>query len=344
MTAFITTNNPFALQDHLDSLFASLASSRPSSQEPSNEQQINVKQAEILHLLGLANRSPVPLNAKLVKVDQQPTYWEEHLVLDAGEKAPIPVVVLVPKGPPPFKSILVFHGHEPGAEYVLGHYPDPETAAANLAIDNNYAQALAEAGYLVCVVEQRGLGQRLTDQVEDRGYPSSCRHLAFSYLMQGRTLVGERCWDGQCALDYLQTRSDVTPGVMGCTGHSGGGCTALWLSLIDERITAVIVSGYFNAFTDSILAMRHCECNYVPGLLKLGEMGDLAALLAPRPLCIIHGQQDNIYPVAAAKAQFETVAKAYTTTGNANACCLHIHPGGHAYHIPTSLSWFQDWL
>ncbi len=336
--------DPFALQKHIDLLFTSLAQTRSAHKAVVGGKQSGSMKTELQKLLGLANRQMDHHIARLVEVKPQSTYWEEHVALDVGEQVQVPLVVLVPKGQPPFVPILVFHGHEPGADYVLGHYPDEETAQANLEIDNNYAQALAEAGYLVCVVEQRGLGRRLTDQVEDRGYPSSCRHLAFTYLLQGRTLLGERCWDGMAALDYLTTRSDVVPEQIGCTGHSGGGCTALWLSLLDERITAVVVSGYFNAFKDSILAMPHCECNYVPGLVSLGEMGDLAAWMAPRPFCIIHGQQDAIFPVEAAQTQYETVLNAYTQHGSADACHLHVHEGGHAYDIPASLNWFVRWL
>ena len=72
--------------------------------------------------------------------------------------------VLVPKKSPPFKTILVFHGHDPSVQTILGNYPDGTAARENLALDNNYAQALAQAGYLVCAVEQRGLGERLTRQ------------------------------------------------------------------------------------------------------------------------------------------------------------------------------------
>ncbi|MBE2222451.1 MAG: hypothetical protein IAF02_12965 [Anaerolineae bacterium] len=335
--------NPFALQDHIDLLLAYPNQKHVIHPALTDVQQLSIKE-EILRLLRLANREPVPVEAELVRVIHNPTYWEEQLVLEAGEQVKIPITVLVPKGTPPFKPILVFHGHEPGAAYVLGHYPDAETEQINLALDNNYAQALAEAGYLVCVVEQRGLGQRLTAQVEDRGYPCSCRHLSFAYLLLGRTLLGERCWDGMCALNYLQTRADVQAGVMGCTGHSGGGATALWLAVMAERITAVVVSGYFSAFKDSILAMRHCECNYIPGILSLGEMGALTAAIAPRPLCMIQGQQDTIFPLAAAQAQYKIVAEAYAQNGSPEACQLSVHAGGHAYHIPTSLAWFESWL
>jgi len=190
-------------------------------------------------LVGLAGRVSAAAASKIYSHDRG-CYLEEKYTLEVGEGVQAPLYVLVPKGKPPFKPVLVFHGHDPSAQYCLGHYPDPETAQANLAIDNNYAQAFAKTGYLVGVVEQRGLGERLTGQVSV--YRRSCRHLAFSYLMHGRTLLGERIWDGLCAVSALLARPDVTGG-LGCTGHSGGGATALWLAALDPRISVVVVSG-----------------------------------------------------------------------------------------------------
>jgi len=118
----------------------------------------------------------------------------------------------------------------------------------------------------------------------------------------------------------------------------------LFLAAITEKITAVVVSGYFCSFQASILGMRHCECNYVPGILQLGEMGDIAALIAPRPLCLVNGRYDPIFPIQGAIEQFETVKRAYEVNGRTAACQLAIHPGEHAYHLPSSLDWFEHWL
>lgn len=210
--------------------------------------------------------------------------------------------------------------------------------------DNNYAQRLAQAGYLVCAVEQRGIGERLTPQTQNEPYPRSCRHLAFAYMLHGRTLSGERLWDGICALSYLQTRAELDTGVFGCTGHSGGGTTALFLAALDTRITTALVSGYFCSFRDSILAMPHCECNYFPGILELGELGDIAALVAPRALGIVHGAQDSIFPIQGTQVQFETVKRAFAVRGNADGCALMVHPFAHRYHFASSRTWFEDTL
>ena len=159
--------------------------------------------------------------------------------------------------------------------------------------------------------------------------------------MHGRTLLGERVWDGMCATTWLLSREDVTGG-LGCTGHSGGGTTALFLSALDERIKAILVSGYFNSFRGSILAMGHCECNYIPGILELAEMGDIAALIAPRPFCALNGEMDEIYPVAFAREQFETVHKAYELHNASRTCQLSVHSGGHAYDNQVSHDWFSE--
>ncbi|MBN1965473.1 MAG: acetylxylan esterase [Anaerolineae bacterium] len=337
-----------AMQAHVDALYAQqprqLALRASSLAEFLAWQR--VLRQEVFKLLGLAGRTlPASVTADRLQVVDRGEYFEEKYALGVGEGVAAPLYILVPKTPPPYKPILVFHGHNPSVQYILGNYPDPETAAQMRAVDNNYAQVLAQAGYLVCAVEQRGFGERISDQVVDKGsFTSSCGHLAFEYLMQGRTLLGERCWDGMCALTYLQSRADVVPGAVGCTGNSGGGTTTLWLAALDERITVVVPSCYFCSFKASILGMAHCACNYVPGILPLAEMGDLAALIAPRPFRAIAGEHDPLFPVAATREQFETVQRAYALFDAGDRCSLAVHGGAHAYQHGFSQAWFAEWL
>lgn len=335
----------FSLQEHLNTIYSK--TSRKFAFNPCTLKDYLTWQtglrAELSRLLGLQDHPPASLAVQNIRSVDRGAFTEEKLALDVGEGVQAPLYVLTPKQEPPYQPVLVFHGHDPSAQYCMGNYPDEETERSNLATDNNYAKALAEAGYLVCVVEQRGMGERLSDVVKDVFSHSSCRHLSFFYQLHGRTLLGERVWDGMCAATYVLSRKDLMGG-LGCTGHSGGGTTALFLSALDERIAAVVVSGYFNSFRGSILAMEHCECNYVPGILELAEMGDIAALIAPRPFCAINGQEDPIYPVTFAREQFETVRRAYELHNASQACRLSIHAGGHASNNQVSRDWFLEWL
>ena len=115
--------------------------------------------------------------------------------------------------------------------------------------------------------------------------------------------------------------------MLGATGNSGGGTTTLWLAAIDERITVAVPSCYFCSFRASILGLRHCECNYVPGILELAEMGELAALLAPRPMRVIAGERDPIFPIAGVREQYRTAERAWALANAPERLSLSRAPG-----------------
>jgi dienelactone hydrolase len=347
----MNTSNPFHLQASLNAVHnqhrPALAFTARTADEFKAWQAALREQAR--SLLGLSGRTlPTHPTTTLLQAVDRGTYMEEKYALQVGNAQTggelAPMYLLIPKREAPFTPVLVFHGHNPSVQYVLGHYPDPATAADRLAAHNNYAQALAEAGYFVCAIEQRGFGERISDQLGDQQWGGSCRHLSFEYMMNGRTLMGERCWDGMVAINYLRTRTDVRQDRLGCTGNSGGGTTTMWLALLDERISVATPSCFFCTFRDSILGMWHCECNYVPNTLRFADMGDLMAAMAPRPLRIIAGELDPIYPVTPARQQFATVERAYALLGAANRCSLAVHPGGHAHDHALSQSWLNQWL
>ena len=339
------TDDRFGLQSHVDTLYAQ---PRTMAFDASTPEEFAVwrdeLRAEVRRLLRIEDRVlPDMIRAEKVHSIPREGYTEEKYALFTGE-IDSPVYVLIPDAPPPYKPIMVFHGHNPSVQYILGNYPDEATAKDRRAVDNNYAQALAQAGYLVCAVEQRGFGERITPDVHSPDYSNSCRHLSFDYLLHDRTLLGERVWDGMVAISFIEARDDVVPGVMGATGNSGGGTTTLWLSAIDERVTVAVPSCYFCSFRASILGVYHCECNYVPGTLRLMEMGDLAALIAPRPFRAIAGENDPIFPVAAVREQYKTVERAYALLNAADKSSLTVHPGAHAYNHTMSQAWFGQWL
>jgi hypothetical protein len=114
---------------------------------------------------------------------------------------------------------------------------------------------------------------------------------------------------------YLETREDLDASRLGAMGISGGGMHAFFSTCVDERIKACVLSGYYSTFRDSILAMHHCTCNFVPGLHRFGEMYDLVGLIAPRPLLVEAGSYDPIFPIAAVKASVERARSAPRCSG-----------------------------
>jgi len=211
------SEDKFALQGHLDFLYETKPRrlefrARTLAEFQQWQQELR---AEVMRLLGLSARLPIPVSAEKLETTDRGDYLEEKFALEVGEQVRAPMYLLVPRQSPPYRPILAFHGHEPSVQYILGNYPEPGQAQAHLAAHNNYAQALAQAGYLVCAVEQRGFGERKTNDSSGGPFPRSCRHLAvttypplslratpggeaISYPMRG--LLSPRCArDMRCA-------------------------------------------------------------------------------------------------------------------------------------------------
>jgi hypothetical protein len=337
----------FDLSDHFHALYdrapreLALAAETPEEFQDWR-QEVRVKAAA---LLGIESTSPpAAIDSAPVHTKDRGAFVEEKHALSVEQDVEAPVYLLIPKTEPPHRPVMVFHGHNLSIQPVLGHYDTQDQARANRGKDGNYAEALVRAGFLVCGVEQRGFGQRQSDK---EGTSWSCRHQSLAYLMQGRTSIGMRCWDGMCAISWLLGRAEtlnLQPGILGATGNSGGGTTTLWLTLLDERITCAVVGSYFCSFAASIRDQWHCECNYIPNVLNWGEMGDFAAAIAPRPVRFINGREDPIFPIVGTRQQFQTVDRAYQLLGAAGRADLAEHPGEHRYVHQLSHEWFDRWL
>lgn len=83
---------------------------------------------------------------------------------------------------------------------------------------------------------------------------------------------GERAWDVLHLVDFIEQQSTLDADRIGIMGHSDGAAVSLFAAALDERLAFVALNSYFCAFEESIVAIDHCECNYVPGLRRLGEI------------------------------------------------------------------------
>ena len=77
--------------------------------------------------------------------------------------------------------------------------------------------------------------------------------------------------------------------------------------------------------------MWHCSCNYVPHSARYFDMGELAALIAPRKLLVSVGEIDEIFPLAGAKEVYSVIEKIYEKEGAKENCRLVIFPNKAHY-------------
>ena len=97
-------------------------------------------------------------------------------------------------------------------------------------------------------------------------------------------------------------------------------------------------------FKDSIVNLEHCCCNYIPGLGKYFDMGDLGILIAPKKLVVAHGTYDRIFPVKATIETFERIKSFYDYLGEGEKCKLVIGKRDHVFYPEETWSAIEELL
>ena len=155
----------------------------------------------------------------------------------------------------------------------------------------SYALDLMKMGYTVYIPDLLGSGERRLG-VYDDVQKSDCDELNFALISLGMSLQGVIVYELMCLVDYIEKEDSVKK--LGVVGFSGGGFSGLWLGILDERVKYIVSSCYFHSFKDTLLFTNKCGCNFIPKLWNRVDMGDMAALLAPRPLYIEVGTEDSL--------------------------------------------------
>ena len=247
-----------------------------------------------------------------------------HLLIPNGADEPLPVVICL-------------QGHSTGMHISLGQPKfkgDAETISGG---DRDFAVGALRKGFCALTVEQRGMG-------ECGGTPEGpdCHVHTMANLLIGRTTIGERVWDISRAIDMLEQHfsKEVDRDNIICLGNSGGGTTTFYAACMDERIRTAIPSCCYASYDDSIAAMFHCTCNFIPQIRKYFDMGDLGGLIAPRTLILVSGEKDTIFPIDSAQACFAVTKSLY---GHTNGACRHvIGPEGHRFYYDLAWKMYDD--
>lgn len=237
----------------------------------------------------------------------------------------VPFYLLLPEGRT---------GRRPVALAMQGHGPGKVMPAGVIASEGerDYAVQAVRHGCVALAPDLRGFGELMREDDRRDGKPYSCRTRQMHALLFGRCLIGERTYDISRLIDWLLTRDDVDGERIVILGNSGGGTMSLFAAACEPRIAASVPSCYFCTFAESIGSIWHCECNYVPGIMTLGEMWNVGGMVAPRPMLIVAGKDDPIVPIDAVRRSYEKLRRLYQITGAADRLELFVGPEGHRFY------------
>ena len=256
----------------------------------------------------------------------------EKIVFTSEPTSDVPAYVCLPAGAkPPYNWFICVQGHSTGMHNSIAVDFKTNTRRIKVAGEQDFAIGCLERGIAALCIEQRAFGERWLTYPKYPKLTGSCSGAATHALQLGRTLIGERVYDVDRGIDYLAKRKDVRMSTLGLMGLSGGGTITTFGSAVLPRIKMSMPAGYFCAFKDSIMAMPHCGCNYVPGLLTVAEMADVLGLFAPKPVVVVTGKDDPIFPIRGTRSEFRRLQGIYKAAGAADKCTLVVGDGEHQF-------------
>lgn len=298
------------------------------------EKKIREQAKEIFNVETLRNLSddfkPVPIGNPLEYTE----YTLQKYGFELCKGLYSSVYILTPKNTKKSApGVVALCGHGYGVRHILNISKKGNKKIIPY-IDNyqkNFAVELAKRGCIVAAPELFGFGEaRLKKDLIKPFYISSCDELSHHLLPFGLTVASVRIFQAIACAEILLNHCGVDESKLSCMGISGGGLTALYASVIDERFKKVVISGYINTFRASILSRWHCPDNYIPGILGIGEIYDFASSLAPRELLIESGKKDKLFPIEASLEAHKKIKRIYDIADASDRLIIDVFNGKHS--------------
>jgi len=308
---------------------------------------------ELARILGISQMESCDLQPKLLETVQLDGLRREEWLIQTEPKVWMPFCALIPDGATAETPVIIAaHGHTMCGRLSISGRREYTVVSEQIdKYNGDYGLKFAREGYVVFCPDARAFGERRErtrqGEREDFFICCTCEYLNNIAICLGRSLTGMWTWDLMRLIDYIETREDCDASRVACLGLSGGGAQTLWLSAMDDRVKCAISSGYFYGIKESLLKLPNCSCNYIPGLWKAVDMGDIAALIAPRPFMVETGTEDwlngeigldNVY------SQIKIAHSAYELLGAGDDLVHVVEEGDHLWFGKQDVPFIKKYL
>lgn len=236
-----------------------------------------------------------PLHMRVAGVVERAGYAIEKIVFESMPGLFVTANFYLPRKPAAPVPCVV---------YLNGHWPSLD--GAKIGFQDRYLWYPAN-GFALLVVDPMGFG-------EIPGvHPGMNRLGMWHWLSLGYTPAGVEVWNAMRALDWLETRPEIDAARLGVTGISGGGVMTQYLAALDERVAVAAPScSTYTLGTQAArdLVPQQCDCTFYPNVFRV-DFPEVLSLIAPRPLLILGGRKDPVFPPAGFREAFRQAKRVY---------------------------------
>ncbi|MCK4293541.1 MAG: acetylxylan esterase [Planctomycetes bacterium] len=280
-----------------------------------------------------------PLRPQITEVVKRKGYRVEKVIFESQPKHYVSALLFMPDAKeykPPYPGVLVPCGHSRNGKASDSY----QTMGALLAINGMAA--------LVFDPIDQGERSQMPSQLPALWGTRAHTMIGVGSILIGRNTAWFEIWDGMRGIDYLQSRPEVDPKRIGCTGNSGGGTQTSYLMSLDDRIEAAAPSCYITNFYERILELgaQDAEQN-IYGQLAFGmDHADYLMLRAPTPIMICAATKD-FFDIRGTWQSFRYAKRLYSRMGFAERIDLLENDAPHNYNKlqrQSVVRWMARWL
>jgi len=279
-----------------------------------------------------------PLNPQIVGQGETEWFRYEKVIFESRPKFYVTAILYLPKTEGPWPGIIVPCGHSANGKGMDAY--------------QRVSMLLAANGMAALCYDPLGQGERYTflkgDGTCEFGTTLEHTILGVGAIVTGTSTAGYRVWDGMCAIDYLQSRPDIIPDRIGCTGNSGGGTLTSYLMALDERILCAAPSCYITNFEKLLTTIgpQDAEQNIHGQIAKGLNQPDYILMRAPRPTLICSATRD-FFDITGTWETFREAKRFYSRMGYSERVDLVENDDEHGFarlQREAAARWMSRWL
>ncbi|MGQ9769856.1 MAG: alpha/beta hydrolase family protein [Thermogutta sp.] len=285
-----------------------------------------LKQEFLRRIGGLPERTP--LNPQIVGRLERRGYRVEKIIFESQPKHFVTAALFLPdpnKFKPPYAAVLVPCGHSNEAKGYRNYAGFGALCALN--------------GLAALVFDPVDQGERHQWRDADGKFTlwGTAGHnmIGVGSILLGRNTARFEIWDGMRAIDYLQSREDINPEKIGCSGISGGGTQTAYLMALDPRIKAAAPGCYICSLYGRLIKTngpQDAEQN-IYGQLALGmDHADYCIMRAPAPTLLLTATKDY-FNIEDAWASFRMAKRVFGRLGYPERIDLAETDAEHGFSI-----------
>ncbi len=288
----------------------------------------------VRNVLGFTLGDEKPIGLKSIRVWERDGIVGEELAWSVGFGPETRAFLLKPvdaTGKLPGVVALYDHGHykfygkEKIADGPEGPLPDVEPFRDTYYGGRAFANALARQGFAVlahdtflwgsrkfplaampegdraladAIGATLGHGAIAADVLRHHGAAFLHEHQVAKYLnLFGTSLAAVTAYEDRVALNVLAAHDDVDASRLAAIGFSGGGLRAAALAATADGLKACVVTCMMATYRELLArhVVPHTWMLFPAGLAQIGDMPDLAASAAPRPLLVQYALGDAMF-------------------------------------------------